>query len=37
MRHSINDSIFESISEEYQIHQMIIELEVREEFERSAQ
>ena len=27
MSHSINDSIFESISEEYQIHQMIIELE----------
>ena len=27
MSHHINDSIFESISEEYQIYQMIIELE----------
>ena len=27
MSHPINDSIFESISEEYQIYQMIIELE----------
>ena len=27
MSHHVNDSIFENLSEEYQIHQMIIELE----------